>query len=92
MAVNSLLVKAYTNSIYNIGSMTFPELAEKREEYIEPVKQFAATFLYIEDLDYSLKVGHISQEEYDQTMAYKKESDPQNRPIGKWSNEPTEQI
>ena len=62
------LTQAYAQAIYLDGSKKFSEI---RPEYVEPVKQYAATNYTQTQIDSALSKGYISQEEYDQTSAYK---------------------
>jgi ribulose bisphosphate carboxylase small subunit len=62
------LVKAYAQAIYLDGTKKFSEI---RPEYAEPVKQHAALNYYQEQIDNALAQGWITQQEYDDTMAYK---------------------
>lgn len=68
MAVIASLTKAYSQAIYLDGTKKFSEI---RPEYVEPVKQYAATNYTQEQIDNALAVGYISQQEYDETMSYK---------------------
>jgi hypothetical protein len=67
MAVNNLLVKAYAINIYRYGNRTFSTIPA---EYHEPVKQYAATNFTLEEIDNALAKGYITQQEYDETLAY----------------------
>ncbi|KIQ93894.1 hypothetical protein LH47_02044 [Anoxybacillus thermarum] len=68
MAVNTLLVKAYAINIYLYGNRTFATIPT---EYHEPVKQYAAQTFTQEQIYNALVNGWITQQEYDETMAYK---------------------
>ena len=65
MAVNGLLVKAYTVNIYRYGNRTFSSIPA---EYHEPVKQYAATNLSLQEIDNALAQGYITQQEYGETV------------------------
>lgn len=80
MTVNTLLVRAYATNIYLAGQNTFANISKTRPEYVEPVKKYAASNYYIEDIDYSLAKGFITPEEHAETLALKDAEDPQNRP------------
>jgi hypothetical protein len=67
MAVNNLLVKAYAINIYRYGNRTFSTIPA---EYHEPVKQYAAANFTLEEIDNALAKGYITQQEYDETLAY----------------------
>jgi hypothetical protein len=58
----------YSRNIYLYGNTTFAAIPV---EYHEPVKQYAATNFSDEQIANALYRGWITQEEYDQTMAYK---------------------
>lgn len=85
MAVSTLLVKTYAQNVFLSGANRltardgYPGL--KGPEYYVPTEQFAATNYFIDDLDHALNVGWINQQEYDETMALKIETDPQYRPV-----------
>ena len=51
-----------------------------RPEYVEPVKQQAASAYYIDDIDRALTNGWITAEEHADTLALKGPDDPQHRP------------
>ena len=75
MAVNTLLVKAYAINIYRYGNRTFSTIPA---EYHEPVKQYAATYFTLEEIDNALAKGYITQQEYDETLAYIKAQQDEN--------------
>lgn len=62
------LTAAYAKAIYIDGTKRFSEI---RPEYVEPVKQYAATNYSTEQIQNALNQGWITQQEYDDTMAYK---------------------
>lgn len=68
MAVNTLLVKAYAINIYLYGNRIFATIPT---EYHEPVKQYAAQTFTQEQIYNALVNGWITQQEYDETLAYK---------------------
>lgn len=68
MAIYAGLTKAYAQAIYLDGSKRFEDI---RPEYVEPVKQYASTNYTDEQIAEALNVGRITNQEYDDTMAYK---------------------
>jgi ribulose bisphosphate carboxylase small subunit len=68
MAVYPFLTSTYARDIYLYGNRGFADIPT---EYHEPVKQYAATTFTQEQIDYALAQGWITQQEYDETMAYK---------------------
>jgi hypothetical protein len=62
------LTKAYAQAIYLDGTKKFSEI---RPEYVEAVKQYAATNYTQAQLDNALAQGYITQTEYNETIAYK---------------------
>lgn len=68
MAIYASLTKAYAQAIYLDGTKKFSEI---RPEYVEPVKQYAAANYTQEQIDNALATGYITQQEYDETIAYK---------------------
>jgi hypothetical protein len=67
MAVNSILTKAYAVNIYRYGNRSFATIPT---EYHEPVKQYAALNLTLSEIDNALAKGYISEQEYNDTLAY----------------------
>ena len=61
-------VSAYARDIYLFGNRTFADIPE---QYVEPVKQYAAETFRQDQIDNALEKGWISEQEYDDTMAYK---------------------
>lgn len=80
MTVNTLLVKSYATNVYLIGKNSLTNIAATRPEYVEPVKQQAATAFYIDDIDRALANGWITPSEHADTLALKTAEDPQYRP------------
>jgi hypothetical protein len=80
MAVNTLLVKSYATNVYRTGMNSLTNIATTRPEYVQPVKQRAADFYYIEEIDEALTKGWITPEEHADTLALKGAEDPQNMP------------
>lgn len=68
MAIYQSLVIAYARAIYLDGTKKFSQI---RAEYVEPVKQYAASNYTQEQLDNALAQGFITQQEYDETLAYR---------------------
>ena len=68
MVLYESLKVAYAKAIYIDGTKTFPEI---KPEYVEPVKQLAATKYTVEQIEAALASGYITQEEYEETLAYK---------------------
>jgi hypothetical protein len=67
MAIYPSLTQAYAKAIYIDGTKKFSEI---RTEYVEPVKQYAAANYTLEQIDNALARGFITQQEYDDTIAY----------------------
>ena len=67
MAIYPSLTSAYAKAIYLDGTKRFSEI---RPEYVEPVKQYAATHYTLAQIDNALAKGWINQTEYDETIAY----------------------
>ncbi|KKX54203.1 hypothetical protein X546_17805 [Brevibacillus borstelensis cifa_chp40] len=68
MPIYSWMVSTYARDIYLFGNRTFAQIPEP---YVEPVKEYAAETYRQDQLDNALEKGWITQEEYDDTMAYK---------------------
>lgn len=68
MTVYASLTKAYAQAIYLDGTKRFSDI---RAEYVEPVKQYAAANYSQTQIDNALAQGWITQQEYDDTLAYK---------------------
>jgi hypothetical protein len=68
MAVYPSLTKAYAQAIYLDGTKRFIDI---KVEYVEPVKQYASSNYTQEQIDNALVKGWITQQEYDDTVAYK---------------------
>jgi hypothetical protein len=66
--IYSSLTKAYAQAIYLDGTKTFPVI---RPEYVEPVKQYAAANYSDAQIINALDKGYITNQEFDETMAYK---------------------
>jgi len=61
-------VSSYAMDIYLFGNRTFAQIPEP---YVDPVKQYAAATFRDDQIENALNKGYISQEEFDDTMAYK---------------------
>lgn len=68
MAIYASLTKAYSQAIYIDGTKKFSDI---RAEYVVPVKKYAATNYTDVQIAESLDSGYITQQEYDDTIAYK---------------------
>ncbi|NNU85506.1 MULTISPECIES: hypothetical protein [Bacillaceae] len=68
MAVYSFRTSAYARDIYLYGNRRISDIPT---EYHEPVKQYAAQNFTQEQIDNALAQGWITQQEYDETLAYK---------------------
>ena len=68
MPIYSWMVSIYARDIYLFGNRTFGQIPE---QYVEPVKQYAAETFRQDQIDNALEKGWISEQEYDDTMAYK---------------------
>jgi hypothetical protein len=62
------LTGLYAKAIYLDGTKKFSDI---RKEYVEPVKQHAASNFTQEQFDNALVLGYISLQEFDDTVAYK---------------------
>lgn len=65
MAVYSFLVGSYARAIYLDGTKSFATIPT---EYHQPVKQYAADKFTRTQIDEALAKGHITQQEYDETI------------------------
>ena len=68
MLIYAGLTTAYAKAIYIDGTKKFSEI---RSEYVEPVKQYAAANYTQQQVDSALEKGFITQQEYEDTLAYK---------------------
>lgn len=66
--IYSFRTSSYARDIYLYGNRRFADISP---EYQEPVKQYAAVNFTQDQMDNALTQNFISQEEYNQTMAYK---------------------
>lgn len=68
MPIYTWRTSTYAMDIYLYGNRTFQDVPV---EYVEPIKQHAAIKFLQEDIDNALAQAWITQQEYDDTMAYK---------------------
>jgi hypothetical protein len=68
MPIYQSLTAAYAKAIYIDGTKRFSDI---RSEYVEPVKQYAAANYTLAQIDNALAQGWITQDEYNQTIAYR---------------------
>jgi hypothetical protein len=66
MPIYQSLVIAYAKAIYIDGTKRFADI---RPEYVDPVKQYAASSYSLAQIDNALAQTYISQAEYDDTIA-----------------------
>jgi hypothetical protein len=67
MAVYPWLTASYAFAIYCSGTKSFAAIPA---QYVEPVKQYAAANYSLAQLQVALANGWITQQEYDDTVAY----------------------
>jgi hypothetical protein len=68
MAVLPFRTSTFARSIFLYGTN---KLATIPAEYVEPVKEYAAATYSQAQLDQALALGYITQQEFDETVAYK---------------------
>jgi predicted RNA-binding protein associated with RNAse of E/G family len=68
MPIYTWRTSSLARDIYLYGNRTFQQVPV---EYVEPIKQYAANTFDQDDLDNALTNGWITQQEYNDTMAYK---------------------
>lgn len=73
MVVHAVLASTYARNVYMLGGKKLVDVPVSPDDYRTAVVKHAAINYTEEDLNYSLKKGHITQEEYDETMAVKAE-------------------
>lgn len=84
MAVYSFRTGTYARAIYIYGTQRFTArdgYAGIPLEYHEPVKQYAATNYYKSEMETALANAWITQQEYDETMAYMTADSPNQQLI-----------
>lgn len=62
-------VSSYARDIYIFGNRTFAQIPEP---YVDPVKEYAVETYRDDQLQNALEKGWITQQEYDETVAYRK--------------------
>lgn len=67
MAVYSFMTGTYARNIYLYGNRTFSSIPA---EYHEPVKEYAAQTYSLDQIDYALQNGWITEQEYNDTLNY----------------------
>jgi hypothetical protein len=67
MPIYEFRTSTYARNIYRYGTTSFSTIPT---EYVEPVKEYAATHYPLDDIDNALAQGWITQQEYDDTIAY----------------------
>lgn len=67
MAIAQVLVKQYGVCVYQDGTRT---LTSVNSAYVEPVKEYVAKNYNLSVIDNALEKGHITEEEYRETIAY----------------------
>ena len=72
MAIIQMLAKQYAVCVYIHGTRKFETVVA---DYHEPVKQYAAENYTLEQIDRAFTNGYITEEEYQQTIAYTKKDD-----------------
>ena len=80
MAVNTLLVKSYSQNVYTTGRNSLSNIEVVRPEYVAPVMLYAAKTFYIDLIDDALTKAWITPVEHANTLALKKPEDPQEQP------------
>lgn len=73
MAVVQLLVKAYAINIIRYGNRRFETIPP---EYHEPVKEYAAVYFELSDIDKALANEYITEQEYTEILGYRKGTQP----------------
>jgi ribulose bisphosphate carboxylase small subunit len=71
MTVLSFRTGTYARNIYLYGDVSGTRFSNIPTEYVEPVKQYAATNFSDNQIQNALTQGWIAQQEFDDTMAYK---------------------
>lgn len=68
MPIYSWMVSTYARDIYIFGNRNFSQIPAV---YVEPVKKYAAENYRQDQIENALTQGWITQQEFDDTMAYK---------------------
>ncbi|MCS5499795.1 hypothetical protein NY607_01590 [Lysinibacillus sp. A4] len=69
MTIIQMLVRQYAVCVYVHGTRKFDTVVA---DYHEPVKRYAAENYTFEQIDNAFVKGHITEMEYQQTIAYTK--------------------
>lgn len=72
MNIIEMLVRQYAVCLYVHGTRSFETVVK---DYHEPVKKYAAEKYTLEQIDQALVKGYITEDEYQQTIAYAKENE-----------------
>lgn len=67
MPIYTWRVSTYARDIYLYGNRT---LSDVPADYVEPIKMYAAQTFSLAQIDNALANGWITQQEYDDTIAY----------------------
>jgi hypothetical protein len=67
MAIYPFRTSTYARNIYLLGVATFAGISQ---DYVEPVKEYAALHYTLAQIDNALAQGWITQQEYNDTIAY----------------------
>jgi len=67
MTIYPFRTSTYARNIYLLGTASFATISQ---DYVEPVKEYAALHYTLEQIDNALAQGWITQQEYDDTIAY----------------------
>jgi hypothetical protein len=84
MAVYTFRVGPYARDIYLYGNQRFTArdgCTGIPLEYHTPVKQYAAKYFTLYEMDKALAEGWLTQQEYDETVAYRTLASPDYAPI-----------
>jgi hypothetical protein len=67
MTIYPFRASTYARNIYLFGTASFSTISQ---EYVEPVKEYAALHYTLAQIDNALAQGWITQQEYDDTIGY----------------------
>lgn len=70
MPIYTWRVSTYARDIYLYGNRTLTDNPLNPRDYIEPIKMYAAATFSRAQIDEALEYGFITQQEYDDTIAY----------------------
>lgn len=79
----------YARQIYLDGNRTFVQIAAEDPKYPPAVKDYASKNFSHSQIDNALTLGHISQQEYDETIALKELITPRTSKVTDTTTEPT---